>query len=398
MVAIKNRDKRYLTERYGFYQSSISTGRLWFHAASVGEVIAVLPLIKAMKERHPEQEVLLTTGTPTGADIAQKKMPEATTHIYLPLDLPGSVKRFLAHAKPKCAIIMETELWADLYYHCHKNSVPISIINARLSHKTLKTNAWMYRLYAETLSHVSKILARSEEDANGFMTIGATSSKIKTIGNIKLAPIDVSGVKPLDDIHRSYVLAASTHDNEEELLAKSWVDNFPDRLLIIAPRHPNRSAKIETTLRTITNKLSVRSKNEPIRNETQIYLADTLGELQSLMKGADIVFMGGSLVPKGGHNIIEPARLGKAIIFGGFMDNFKEEATFLINKEAAIQVDNIDILIEIIGRLNENIRYKTTFENNSRSIINTGTDILEDYISAIEDPVQNFTPNDLNIV
>lgn len=394
LIAIKNRDARFFIERYGLYKSDVSSNRLWFHAASVGEVIAVLPLLKAMKERHPEQEFLLTTGTPTGADIAHKYIPKDTSHVYLPLDLPGSVKRFLAHTKPKCAIIMETELWANLYYRCHKNGVPISIINARLSHKTLKTNAWMYRLYAETLSHVSKILARSEEDANGFMTIGATSSKIKTIGNIKLAPIDISHVKPLKDIDLPYLLAASTHDNEEELLARIWVDNFPDKLLVIAPRHPNRSAKIETKLREVTTNLAIRSKGDAVNSETQIYLADTLGELQNLIKGADIVFMGGSLVSQGGHNVIEPARYGKAIIFGPHMENFYEEANLLIINRACIQAINIVDITKSINNLYSNPVLRSELGNNAYSIITNYSDVINKYISSIEQPYEQYQPED----
>ncbi|MDH5182543.1 MAG: 3-deoxy-D-manno-octulosonic acid transferase [Gammaproteobacteria bacterium] len=396
-MAIRNKDRRYFFERFGIYNKNITQNSMWFHAASVGEVIAVLPLLKAIRTRHPEQTFLLTTGTPTGARIAQQYMPKNTSHIYLPIDLPGAVKRFLIHTKPKCAIIMETELWADLYYQCHRNNVPISIINARLSHRTLRTNAWMYRLYAETLSHVSKILARSEEDANGFMTIGATSSKIKVIGNIKLATIDISNIQTLKEIKRPYVLAASTHDNEEELIARAWIEKFDNKLLVIAPRHPNRSVQIEKSLKNITQNLAIRSKGEPIQDATQIYLADTLGELLSLMKGADIIFMGGSLVPKGGHNVIEPARFGKAIIFGEYMDNFSEEANLLLSEGGAMKANDIETLMNIIDHLSIDPEHKKTLEMNSRRIIHYGNDIMDKYLSAIEDPVQNFKPNHLNI-
>ncbi|MDH5359395.1 MAG: 3-deoxy-D-manno-octulosonic acid transferase [Gammaproteobacteria bacterium] len=393
-MAIRNKDRRYFFERFGFYNKDISQNSMWFHAASVGEVNAVLPLLKAIRTRHPEQTFVLTTGTPTGSIIAKNNMPTKTDHVFLPIDFPGTVKRFLNHANPKCAIIMETELWANLYYSCHKNDIPISIINARLSQRTLRTNAWMYKLYAETLSHVSKILARSEEDANGFMTIGATASKIKVIGNIKLAPIDISKTESFHEIDRPYVLAASTHENEEELIARAWVDNFDDRLLIIVPRHPNRSSQIEKLLKKITSNLAIRSKNEPIKHETQIYLADTLGELLRFMKGADIIFMGGSLVPKGGHNVIEPARFSKVIIFGKYMDNFSEEANLLLKNKAGLQSKDIKETMDYIKRLESDKHLKENLERNSSYVISNCENIMERYIESIEEPYGKYLPED----
>lgn len=394
LMAIRSRDRRYFFERLGFFKTSISPNRIWFHAASVGEVNGVLPLIHKMAERHPEQTFILTTGTPTGGAIAVKKLPPQAQHVYLPVDLPGAVNRFLRHSKARCAIIMETELWPNLYYACHKNNVPISIINARLSERTLKASAWMYKLYSETLSHVSKILARSEEDANGFMTIGATSSKIKVIGNIKLAPFDISTVHVLPEITRPYVLAASTHEDEEYQLAKLWIEKFPGRLLVIAPRHPKRRDKILKSISRITDKLAVRSLNQGITEDTVIYLADTLGELQSLYKGAEVVFMGGSLVPSGGHNILEPARFGKPIIFGPHMDNFKDETKLLREHSACIQVKSTDELREKLSEILQQDSLRERLSSNAANAVAHSSDIIERYISAIERPYAKFFPED----
>lgn len=395
VMAIRNGDRAYIPERFGFYRRSISSNRLWFHAASVGEVNAVAPLIHAMAKRHPEQEFLLTSGTPTGALIAQKQNIKNTEILYLPLDFPGSVARFVKHAKPKCAIIMETELWANLYYACDKNKIPITIVNARLSERTLKANAWMYKLYAETLSHVSRILARSEQDANGFMTIGATASKIRTIGNIKLAPVDVSHVEPTAELSRPYTIVASTHDNEEEVLARAWLKHFPDRMLVIAPRHPIRRKDISAKISKLTKHFALRSQDPIPVIDTVIYIADTLGELNSLMKGADIVIMGGSFVPVGGHNIIEPARFGKPIITGPYMDNFKDEVNMFLASGACIQVADENELIGVVQDLLHNREKKERLIQNAGKTITQYSDVIDRYITAIETPYSKYQPEDL---
>ena len=393
VMAIRSNDRRYFFERFGIYKNAVSPGRMWFHAASVGEVNGVMPLIHEMAKKYPEKSYILTTGTPTGGAIAVQKLPEKAIHMYLPVDLPGAVNRFIKHTKAECAIIMETELWPNLYYACHKNKLPISIINARLSDRTLKANAWMYKLYSETLSHVSKILARSEEDANGFMTIGATSSKIKVLGNLKYAPMDTSLVKPLPEINRPYVLAASTHESEEELLAEIWVHNFPDHLLIIAPRHPKRRDSIIKSIRKYTDKLAVRSLGEQIGLDTIIYLADTIGELQSLFLGADVVFMGGSLVPKGGHNIIEPARFGKAIVIGSSMHNFKDETKLMLENKACLQASDSAELVQHMNKLLNDEKYREIIGKNAYAAIAGSEDIIERYIKMLQLPIKNFEPD-----
>jgi len=392
VMAIKSRDSRYLLERIGIYRSNFPQGCIWFHAASVGEVNGIMPLLTKMACDNPNATYILTTGTPTGGQVALNKIPDNTVHAYLPLDYPGAVRRFLNKTRPSSAVIMETELWAELFYACDQREIPISIINARLSDRTLKTNAWMYRLYAETLNHVSKILARSEEDANGFMTIGATSSKIKVIGNIKLAPMDVSNIQELSEIKRPYVLAASTHEDEEYQLAKMWLETQPDRLLVIAPRHPKRRDNILKSLRKMTDKVAVRSLGQDITEETVIYLADSLGELQSLYKGAEVVIMGGSFVPRGGHNIIEPARFRKAILFGPHMFNFKDETNLLKSNRACIQVQNTDELAQQLVNLHADQAAREELELNAYNAINRSGDIIEKYIRALEEPYSKYHP------
>jgi 3-deoxy-D-manno-octulosonic-acid transferase len=392
IMAARNKDWRYLLERVGIYRGTYPSDSIWFHAASVGEVNGIMPLLRKMAECNPSQNYLITTSTPTGGAAAISRMPANTVHAYLPMDLPGAVRRFLNKTRPSSAIIMETELWANLYYSCDKRNIPISIINARLSKRTLKTNAWMYRLYAETLSHVKKILARSDVDANAFMTIGATSSKIKVLGNLKHAVADTADVQLIEDLNRPYVLAASTHKNEEEILARLWTENSPDMLLVIAPRHPIRRDSIISSIKRYTENYAVRSRNEPVTADTQIYLADTLGELRPLIKGADIVFMGGSLVPIGGHNVIEVVQFGKPLLFGPHMDNFMEEAELLTGRGIAKQITNADELMAEIKKITVDENRIKQIEMESRRLTDENANILDRYIKALLEPIELYQP------
>ncbi|MBD3670257.1 MAG: 3-deoxy-D-manno-octulosonic acid transferase [Gammaproteobacteria bacterium] len=392
-MAARTKDWRYFRERLGIYHKVKHQSVVWIHAASVGEVNSVIPLIRAMVARAPQQIFILTTATPTGGLVARKQLPENAYQFYLPVDTPGATRRFLKKMKPKCAIIMETELWANLYFACDNMDIPITIINARLSNKTLQTNAWMYRLYAETLSHVKKILARSNFDADAFMTIGASSSKIKVIGNIKLAYKDVGDASRLKDLPESYFLAASTHENEEEKISAEWVKHNSKQLLVIAPRHPKRIAEIEKKISNITDRYAVRSRGESINENTQIYIADTLGEMQDLIYGADAVFMGGSLVPIGGHNVIEVVRYGKPVFFGPHMDNFIEERDLLLNREIGKQVKDAEELVNKVLQLTCHTQQMDTIRKNSIQLVQEHSDILDRYIEAINEPLERYIPN-----
>ena len=393
VMAFRNRDSRYLLERIGIYLRDCPQNTMWFHAASVGEVNGVMPLLLKMAHNSPEKQFLLTTGTPTGGQVAVDKLPDNARHAYLPLDYPGAVRRFLNKTRPAAAVIMETELWADLYYACDRRKIPISIINARLSERTLKANAWMYRLYAETLSHVTKILARSEFDANAFMTIGATSSKVRVLGNLKFALDDAASVEPLEGLERPYILAASTHDDEEEQLAQAWIESGRQELLVIAPRHPVRRDSIIKAIRRHTDRLAIRSQDEPVTEETAIYLADTLGELRSLFKGAEVVFMGGSLVSRGGHNIIEVLPFGKPVIFGPHMENFRDEAELLQQRGIATQIKDVAGLITAIQSIKDHPDVLKGIAEKSHRLGEENADILDRYVAALMAPAESYKPD-----
>ncbi|WP_455202682.1 3-deoxy-D-manno-octulosonic acid transferase, partial [Kaarinaea lacus] len=273
--AIRCREFRYLQQRLGFAFSISSQPTIWLHAASVGEVLAAEPLIKALDKNYPKTTVIVTTVTPTGAEMVTQRFSEQIKHCYLPIDWRSAVQRFFRRVKPCCALIMETELWPNLYAACARRNQPLLIINARVSAKTLNTRGWIRDLYHSTLSNVSTVLARSQTDADGFVELGAAADTVQVIGNIKF-----SAAKPVTDTNpiklpRPFILAASTHEDEELQLARMWLAmETQHKLLVIAPRHPKRSSGIIKQLNSLSVKLAVRSHNDSIHDDTQVYLAD----------------------------------------------------------------------------------------------------------------------------
>lgn len=382
--AIRTRDSRYFYQRLGFRQRDHLPEPIWIHAASVGEVIAAEPLIHGLKKRFPQTSVVVTTGTPAGGEIARLRLSKIAEHAYLPIDFPGSVKRFLRQLKPACALIMETELWFNLYSTCSAMDISVLIINGRLSSRTLNARHWLRRLHAATLARVDAILARSVTDGEGFVALGAPPDRVKVIGNIKFAATSPeTSTDPV--ISRPYVLMASTHDDEELRLLKLWKAHRRQHLLVIAPRHPDRLGDILKQLQPLSEHIAVRSRSDQINSRTEVYIVDTVGELGAFMANADLVFMGGSLVPRGGHNVLEPARLGKAIIFGPYMDNFLDESESLLANQAAVRIADDEALKCCLTRLLESQHDRDELGRRAKSLVQGYQDIAERYIDEISD-------------
>ena len=382
LQALREGSPRYLRERFGLYQPATADRPIWLHAASVGEVNAALPLLETLHRHSPDIPLLLTTTTPSGARVAATKLPPAVRHVYFPIDLRGAVRRFLNRHRPRCALVMETELWPNLYSRCGTQNIPLIIINGRLSARTRKARPWLRRLYSLCLQQVSAVLARSEQDRLSFIALGAPKECCEVIGNIKFAAAPLaSGVEAID-IKRPYVLAASTREEEEKLLVQAWKESgVANHLLVIAPRHPRRLAQILTDLEG--EAISVRSRGEAITDTTRIYLADTFGELPGFIAGAELVFMGGSLVPKGGQNLLEAAALGKAPLFGPHMENFLCESEVLLSQGGAVQVKDTPQLAHELRRLLGNTPLLGEMGEKARAVIDARRDMAERYREAI---------------
>ena len=383
-LALHYKSFKYFKQRLGFAYPKISGDIIWLHCASVGEVNTCLPLLNLLQKKYSNAKFLITTNTVTGEQTFLKHPLKNTQHCFLPVDFSGSTKRFIQKINPKISIILETEIWPHLYQQCAKQNIPLCIVNARLSHKTLNANHWLKSLYKQTLKIPRCILARSEKDHKYFIQLGANKKVIKTLGNLKFAHLNIALKNKLDIKLPSYTLLASSHHNEEYLLAELWKkENFND-LLVVVPRHPERGLKIEQELNKLGINTVRRSGNKNIKAGTQVYIADTLGELTQFMQDANIVIMGGSFIPHGGQNLLEAARLGKAILTGPHMFNFNDEMNLFLQKNACIQTTSIDDLKIKLHALYIDSNIKTELEHNALQLMQRCQNIPQLYADQLE--------------
>ena len=390
-IAIRYRSLRYFLQRFGFSCPVSAEDIVWIHCASVGEVNTAMPLIKSFLKSNPDQQFMVTTTTPTGAKTVINNNLNNVMHCYLPVDIGFCVWRYLRQVKPCLAMIMETELWPELYRQCHKRGVPVTIINGRLSDRTLKASRWLKQQYKSALHVVGHVLARSEKDRQGFLELGCDPLKVEVSGNLKFANCaDIQVTKPSEFTERQYILAASTHDDEEVQLARLW-QNLDDggRLLVIVPRHPERGREIAATIDKLGLDVALRSRNDSVTENTQIYIADTLGELTGFMAEAEMVFMGGSLVERGGQNILEPARLARPIIVGPYFYNFQQEIDLFVANKACIQVRDVGQLADVITDLLSNVELKNSLSSQALQLMDRESDIAGQYRKKITQYYKN---------
>ncbi len=355
-------------ERFALYNIKFPQGVIWFHAVSVGEAEALFPLIRKIQKQHPDAKLLITTTTPTGSARVKTVMQETVAHVYLPYDIPDAVNRFMRCFKPKLAVIMETEIWPNLFVYCGKNDIPLYIINARLSEKSSRGYQKIPSLVHPALAAINLIATQTQDDAERFIAIGADSEKVLTLGNIKF---DVAipqttiaqGLQIKADLFRGRFvwIIASTHKDEEAIFLEIYKEikqKIPELLLVIVPRHPERFADVKKQCEQLMLAVVMRTAGDRVFTETDVYLADTMGELKMLYAASDVAFVGGSMVPRGGHNILEAAAVGVPVMFGPYMVNFKGIARGVLSHKAAIQCQNKDELINSIVALYEQPVYR----------------------------------------
>ncbi|SCX98420.1 3-deoxy-D-manno-octulosonic acid transferase [Thiohalorhabdus denitrificans] len=384
-AATEKRGRRYVRQRLG-WGFPAGPYDYWIHCVSVGETQAALPLVHAIARTHPGKRILLSTCTTSGAETAASQLPEGAQHAYLPIDRHGAVRRFLDQAQPRCALIVETELWPNLFNACGRAGVPLFLLNGRLSQRTLQAPAWVRAILRDALRNVESCLARSEEDARRFERLGLAGDRIQVLGNLKHArTLDtVADASPEPPIPRPFLLAGSTHAGEEARLGGMWRRmNHQGRVLVIAPRHPKRGHRILQELKAQGLQVAVRSRDEPVTEETDIYLVDTLGELTRFMAHADAVFLGGSLVPRGGHNLLEPAAFGKPVVTGPHMENFPDETAALRAAGGAIQVADAAALEGVVAKLLADPERRRALGSAARRYLDAQGDVLARYLHAL---------------
>ena len=396
-------DPERFRERLGYASFSRPQGSLvWIHAASVGESVSVLPLIQKLLDQYVEVKVLLTTGTVSSARLMESRLPERAFHQYVPVDRIFSVHRFLKHWKPDLAVWVESELWPNLIVETNALDCPMILLNARMSERSFVKWRRLHVLVRQLLGCFSLIFPQSEQDVWRFKMLGARN--VMFLGNIKYdappLPVDSKEMGALVAMmgDRPVWLAASTHPGEEEMVAevhKLLSDKYTDLLTILVPRHDTRGKDVAELLKGQELKAVRRSQGEAVDEDTDVYVADTIGELGLFYRLSNIVFIGGSLVDHGGQNPLEAARLNCAIVCGPYMGNFSEVCREFIAKEAMVTVENTAALAETLDELLSNHEKQEAYSEaakgvmeEQKSVIDSVLGTLDIYLSAMSRKVE----------
>jgi len=337
---------------------------IWIHAVSVGEVEACRPLVKKLRSEYPKYQLLITTMTPTGSERVKLLFEDSVSHCYLPYDLPFAINQFIDRTNPQFGIIMETEIWPNLIFLCQKRAIPLVLANARLSQRSAKAYGRFRKFIKSILQNLTLIATQGQKDRKRFQDLGADIEKIHAIGSLKYEislPASLkeqaNAMRHLWDHNRPVFVAASTHEGEEEIVinaSRTIRAKFPDLLLIIVPRHPQRFDRVAALASKSGFKILRRSEQRPCPADVQILIVDTMGELPLFYAASDVAFVGGSLVARGGHNILEPAALGRAIVTGSHYFNFNEITNDFLAAKAAIKVDDTQSLADTTITLLQN--------------------------------------------
>ena len=349
-------------ERFGWYSVPGSSQKvIWVHAVSVGECEAAFPLVKQLlADPSLDRRLLVTCTTPTGSARIRDVLGDTVDHVYLPYDLPLAIRGFLRAFRPSLGLIMETEIWPNLFHECHEQHIPLAIINGRLSEKSMRGYAYVRALIRESLCHLNWIAAQTTDDAKRYIRLGADPDRVKITGNIKFDVQPEAGLPELMQGirfelfgHCPVWIAGSTHPGEEDIILEAQAlvqQSLPEALLILAPRHPERGPDIRHLCESRGFGVQSRSDQLVASQETSVFLLDTLGELRRFYAAVDVAFIGGSLIPHGGQNVLEAAMAGIPVLFGPHVGNFRVICASLLETRAAVQVNNADELARWVTR------------------------------------------------
>lgn len=350
-------------ERFGFVPRAPDGVAVWVHAVSVGESLAALPLIRALVAEHGAGRVWVTTTTPTGSARVRDSLGTQVRHSYAPYDLPDAVARFLARVQPRQVVVMETELWPNLFRALSRRRIPLVIANARLSPRSFAGYSRVRGFASATLAGCTHIAAQSEADAERFRALGAASSRVSVMGNIKFdlelpqAQIE-QGRALFGSAAGGTWIAASTHEGEDEIALRAHAElrrTRPQSRLILVPRHPQRFDAVAKLIEQHGFTCVRRSAGGAFEN-APVLLGDSMGEMLAYYAAADVACVGGSFVPVGGHNVLEPAALGLPVVFGPHMHNFVAARDLLLARGAAVQIGADALASQLIALLGDRCR------------------------------------------
>lgn len=377
------------SERYAVYgahpDDDAPRDTLWVHAVSVGEVNAAAPLVNAIRRLHPHLPLLVTTITPTGSARVRDLWGDSVQHVYLPYDIPGAVRRFFEHFRPRAGLILETELWPNLLFGARDHGVPTYILNARLSARSLRGYRVLAPLVARALRTLRCVGAQSHADARRFVKLGARPEQVVELGNLKFDTAVPEGLEAFAATFRSHAgervawIAASTHEGEEAAvidLHRRLRETYPDLLLLWAPRHPERFRAAVDHAHAAGFCVATRRLTRWPGEGDDVFVVDTLGELMSFYACARVAFVGGSLQPIGGHNLLEPAAVGTAIVTGPHLHNFAEIARRLAEVEAVRIEPDIDAVHVALATLLDDEALRTRMVEAGRKLVEEGRGAL----------------------
>jgi len=386
--------RRRWRERFAWFEAPEQTGGLWLHAVSLGESTTAIPLIKAFKQQYPAAPVTVTTMTPTGSEKIRATFGDDILNIYVPYDLPGIIKRFLRKVQPRLVVIMETELWPNMLYCLKQQKIPVMLANGRLSERSTQNYARIKVLTKKMVNCFTQLAVQTQLEAQRYAMLGAAPDKITVTGSIKFdiqLPGDLEdkaqGLRRNLGIDRIIWVAASTHEGEEDQVLDAFhhVRGFmPQLLLLLVPRHPERFSKVASLCKKRGFNIILRSENRKCRSDTDIFIGDTVGEMLLFYAASDLAFVGGSLVAVGGHNVLEPAALGKAFVTGPFMDNFANIIELLLADHATKQIQNKEELAQAILELLQNKRLRESMGENGRKVVEQNRGALTKHLELMK--------------
>lgn len=382
-----NSYRKRLGERLGFIKA-ITQPVIWVHCVSVGEFRAVIVLINALIKIYPNHKILITSTTHTSSKAIIDHYQNQVLHTYFPFDIGFIVKCYIKKIQPDLCLLLETEIWPNLIHTLHKNKVPILLINARLSQRSFNKYRRFKNLTAQTLKKISLIAAQNQNSAQRFIELGTNKERVMVSGNIKFdqtLSADIALTNSLKNLigKRKVVVFASTHKGEEKAILNAYLKKPIDALMIIIPRHPERFNKVFKLAKK--NQLSVAKRSDnKLCKDCQILIGDSMGEMMTYFTVADVVFIGGSLIKSGGHNMLEPAALSKPILFGPHVFNFSEISSALLKQQGAIKVQNANQLLEETTQLLANDKVRKNLGNNANQYFKSQQGALKTLVKQIE--------------
>jgi 3-deoxy-D-manno-octulosonic-acid transferase len=381
-------------QRFGKGYPRIPGGCIWVHAVSVGEVQAAVPLIRALIDRYPHRQMLVTTVTPTGAARVRLLFGQTVNHSYIPFETPNAVTSFFNAVRPQIALVMETEIWPNLYRECGRRSIPLVLVSARISPRSVVSYRKFLPLFKETLSHGIVIAAQSQADADRFRSLGAAPERTWVTGNIKFdiqlpeGLVSAGAHFRRDNFEgRPVWVAASTHDKEEQQILHAHrivLEQISDALLVLIPRHPERFSVVRMLLHREGLRFISRTDGLPCTSDIEVYLGDTMGEVPMFYAAGNVAFVGGTLVAVGGHNLLEPAALGRPVVTGPYLFNTQDIADKFEKLGASITVNNAGQLASAIIDLFSNPATAEDIGNRGRELVLCNRGSLERLLKMVE--------------